>query len=46
MIDMPNVNIEVNEDLLWRFRQLKIKFKTKTNTELLKKLVELGEKNV
>ena len=40
---MPNVNIKIDEDLLWRFRQLKIKFKTDNNTELLKKLVELAE---
>lgn len=37
-----NINIEVSEDFLWRFRQLKIKFRVKNNTELLEKLVELG----
>jgi len=46
MIDMPNINIEVDEDIIWRFRQLKIKFRTKNNTELIEKLVELGEKDI
>jgi len=43
---MPNINIEVDEDIIWRFRQLKIKFRTKNNTELIEKLVELGEKDI
>jgi len=46
MIDVPNINAKVDEDLIWRFRALKGKLRAKNNAELIKKLVELGEKVV
>jgi len=43
---MPNLNIEIEEELLWRFRQLKIKLKTGFNAKTLEKIIELAEKYV
>ncbi|MDI6859883.1 MAG: hypothetical protein QMC85_05245 [Methanocellales archaeon] len=40
---MPSININVDEETLWRFRELKLKFRAKNNLKFLKKLMELAE---
>jgi len=40
---MPNINIMVDEDTLYKFRELKLKFKCKNNLDLLKRLIHIGE---
>ena len=40
---MSNINIDVNEETLWRFRQAKLKLRVKNNEECLKQMIELVE---
>lgn len=38
---MPNLNLRMDEKTYWRFKEIKAKFKAKTNEEALKKLMEM-----
>ena len=38
---MPNINIDVDEDTLWKFRQIKLTLKAKNNMECLRKMIEI-----
>ena len=40
---MPNINIEVDENTLYKFRMLKAKFKAKDNSHFLHILLKLAE---
>ena len=40
---MPNININVDENTLYKFRMLKAKFKAKNNLEFLLLLLKIAE---
>ena len=41
MIDMPNLNLRIDDKTYWKFHEIKAKLKLKTNEDVLKKLMEL-----
>ena len=38
---MPNLNIDVDDKTLWRWREVKTKLKAESNEDCLQKLLEL-----
>jgi len=38
---MPNINIDVDDETLWSFRQVKLILKAKNNEECLKKMIDI-----
>lgn len=47
MIKIPNLNIRVDEETYWKFKEAKSKLKAKTNAETLKEMINIilgGEK--
>ena len=43
VIDMPNLNLRMDDETYWKFKEIKAKLKAKTNGEALKKLMERVE---
>ena len=37
---MPNLNLKLDEKTYWKFKEIKVRLKAKTNEEALKKLME------
>ena len=41
VIQMPNLNLRIDDETYWRFKAIKAKLKAKTNEDALKKLMGL-----